>query len=188
MPAVRATLDDPFPLLVLLAALAIGSVLWRLRVRARQRAAWRRAAGYELMDALRAYTAWIDWHRDERLLHRQNPDELALPAVLAQAVQVKDAHFPELSGPMLELLHAHRALMQYLWEQDILRIAQSAPPRPHYADPAYHAIRDRQDAALDSLFSRCRELIGEERAQWRRTRSDFSFSSGLELPSHPSTP
>ena len=70
-------------------------------------------------------------------------------------------------------------------------LAGSATPRRpiafDYADPRYHHLRDLQDAALDSLFLRCRQLIGEDDLNWSRTRSDFSFSSGMGM-SHPSTP
>jgi hypothetical protein len=181
-------LYDPdlfFPLALAALTLGAAGVLWRLRSRHVHRLAQRRAAGYQLIDCLKAYTAWIDWHRDEPLLH-QNPDESGIPAALKQAVQLKDQHFPELSGLVLQLLQMHRELMQYLWEENILRMTHASTLRPHYADPRYHNIRDRQDAALDSLFLRCRELIGDSGAERQRTRSDFSFSSGgLGLPSRP---
>lgn len=186
-----AVLSDPdlvYPLLLVAVALAIALVLWRLRVRLARRAAVRRAAGYQLMDCLKAYTAWIDWHRDEPLLHHQNRQDNGIPAALAQAVQLKDEHFPELAGLMLQLLQTHRELMQYLWEQNILRMTHAAAVKPHYADPRYHQLRDRQDAALDSLFLRCRQLIGDSDTTWHRTRSDFSFSSGsMGVPSQPSS-
>jgi hypothetical protein len=35
---------------------------------------------------------------------------------------------------------------------------------------------------------RCRQAIGEDDQPWSRTRSDFSFSSSLGLPSQPSAP
>jgi len=176
---------DFLPLLLAGGALAVALVLWRLRVRAVKRAARRRAAGYRLMDCLKAYTAWIDWHRDEPLLHR-DPESLNIPAALAQAVQIKDEHFPELAKLMVQLLHSHRELMQYLWEENILRMTHSGHQRPYYADPRYHQLRDTQDAALDSLFLRCRELIGDANTEWRHTRSDFSFSSetGMSTPSN----
>jgi hypothetical protein len=111
--------------LLLYVSIAIALVVaWRARVRVTRRRAQRRMAGYELMDCLKAYTAWIDWHRDEPLLH-QNPEELAIPAVLAQAVRIKDAHFPELAPLMVQLLQTHGELMQYLWEQNILRMTHS---------------------------------------------------------------
>jgi hypothetical protein len=177
-------LDPYLPALLVALALAAAVVLWRVRSRLLKRAARRRAAGYRLMDCLKAYTAWVDWHRDEPLLHR-DPDNLDIPAALAQAVQVKDEHFPELSRFMLQLLQTHRELMQYLWEENILRMTHAGQQRPYYADPRYHQLRDTQDAALDMLFLRCRELIGERHGKWRNTRSDFTFSSGMETPSPP---
>ncbi len=174
-------MQDVFLVALLLAAAAVP--LWRLHARRRQRLQARRAAGYQLIDCLKAYSAWVDWHRDEPLLH-QNPEDLTIPAALAQACQIKDQWLPELSPLMVKLLQTHRELMQYFWEENILRMTQSSQ-RPYYADPRYHHLRDLQDGALDSLFMRCRELIGDTGVQWQRTRSDFSFSSGL---SHPSTP
>ena len=180
-----ADLRSWLPVLFIALGLGIAAMVWRLRLRALRRAALRRSAGYRMMDCLKAYTAWIDWHRDEPLLH-QNPDELGIPAALAQAVQIKDEHFPQLSRLMLQLLQSHRELMQYLWEENILRLTH-AGLRPHHADPRYHQLRDTQDAALDSLFMRCRELIGDSEVAWTRTHSDFSFSSGMDhVPSrHP---
>ena len=179
--------DNLFPLLLVGFALGVAIVLWRLRVRAQRRIARRKAAGYQLMDCLKAYTAWIDWHRDEPLLH-QNPEDLSIPAALAQAVQIKDEHFPQLSPLMLQLLQSHGELMQYLWEENILRMTH-AGRRPHYADARYHQLRDTQDAALDSLFLQCRQLIGDSEVTWTRTHSDFNFSSSMNhMPSLPSTP
>lgn len=178
--------DTLFPLLLVGLAAAVALVLWRLRVRAQRRAARRKAAGYQLMDCLKAYTVWIDWHRDEPLL-QQDPENLAIPAALKQAVLIKDEHFPELGKLMLQLLQSHRELMQYLWEENILRMSGGGAGRPHYADPRYHQLRDTQDGALDSLFLRCRQLIGDAGEEWRRTRSDFNFSSSMGA-SAPSTP
>jgi hypothetical protein len=173
--------EDPelaVPLLLAAALLLAVLVLGRVWARVVRRAAPRRHAGYQLMDALKAYTVWVDWHRDEAMQH-QPPESVSVPAPLAKAVQIKDQHFPELARLMQQLLQTHRQLMQYLWEDNLLRNRDSAPVRPHYADPRYHQLRDTQDAALDSLFAKCRELIGRTESGWRRTRSDFSFSSAL---------
>jgi len=185
---VQAALDNA--LLLSLSLVAGGAVLgglWFVRSRIVRRVMRRRNAAYKLMDCLKAYSAWIDWHRDEPLLH-QSPEDLTLPAALAQAGQIKDEFLPELSGLMVKLLQTHRELMQYFWEENILRMTQSSL-RPYYADPRYHHLRDMQDAALDSLFLRCRQAIGEDDVNWHRTRTDFSFSSGsMGMPSHPSLP
>lgn len=177
--------DIVVPLSLVGVALAIVFVLWRLHGRAVRLAHRRRSAGYQLIDCLKAYTAWIDWHREEPLL-RQSPADLGLPEPLAQATRIKDEHFPQLGPLLLKLLHSHRDLMEYLWEESILRLTHAAPRRPHYADPRYHQLRDRQDAALDSLFLQCRQLIGDAESGWSRTHSDFSFSSGTnQVPSTP---
>jgi hypothetical protein len=178
---------DSSPLLLALAlALAVALPLLALRLRSAKRKAQRRTAALRLMDCLKVYSAWVDWHRDEPLLH-QNPEELSLPPALAQATQIRDQWLPELSGLLVKLLQTHRELMVYFWEENLLRMTQ-ASLRPYYADPRYHHLRDLQDAALDSLLLRCRQLIGEEQMVWHRTRSDFSFSSSLNLPSPPSMP
>lgn len=178
-------MDTPSLLLAVLGVTLLVS-LPALRARHRKRSA-RRRAGYELIDCLKAYSAWVDWHRDEPLLHRQ-PEELTIPAPLAQAGRIKDQWLPELSPLMLKLLRTHRELMRYFWEENILRMTHAASPRPYYADPRYHQLRDVQDAALDSLFMRCRQLIGDTDTGWQRTRSDFSFSSGSSMPTPPSQP
>ncbi|RYY85556.1 MAG: hypothetical protein EOO24_36450 [Comamonadaceae bacterium] len=172
---------EPIVLPAAALVLALALLAWRMRVRARRRAALRRA-GHRLLDCLKAYSAWTDWHRDEPLLH-QDLDDLTLPPVLAQACQLKDDHFPELGGLMVQLLHAHRELMQYFWEDNILRLTH-AGARLHAPDARYHQLRAMQDAALDSLFMRCRQRIGDSGSGWQRTRSDFSFSTGA-LPSQP---
>ena len=181
VPALAA-IDALYPLIALAIVVALAAGLWRRR----RRLARRRAAGYRLMDCLKAYTAWIDWHRGEPLLH-QDPENLTIPTALAEAVKIKDEDFPELHKLTVQLLETHRELMKYLWEENILRMTH-ARQRAHYADPRYQALRDPQDAALDSLFMRCRQLIGEGEMTWTRTRSDFNFSSGLSLPSQPNTP
>jgi len=179
------TLDIPLLLLAAPGVAALLALLLVLRVRHRLRAA-RRRAGLQLIDCLKAYAAWVDWHRDEPLPHR-NPQDLTIPPALAQACEIKDQWLPELSPVMLELLQAHRDLMRYVWEENILRTMHAAPPRPYYADPRYHQLRDVQDSVLDSLFMHCRQLIGDTDTGWQRTRSDFSFSSGLSLPPRPSS-
>jgi hypothetical protein len=180
------TLDIPLLLLAVPGVAALLALLLVLRARHRKRAA-RRRAGLQLIDCLKAYAAWVDWHRDEPLLHR-NPRDLAMPAALAQACEIKDQWLPELSPVMLKLLRSHRELMRYVREEDILRTTGAAPLRPYYADPRYHQLRDVQDAVLDSLFLHCRQLIGNTETDWQRTRSDFSFSSGLSVPPRPSPP
>ncbi|HSV77922.1 MAG TPA: hypothetical protein VLK85_01790 [Ramlibacter sp.] len=179
------TLDTPLLLLAVTGVAALLALLLVLRARHRKRAA-RRHVGLQLFDCLKAYAAWLDWYRDEPLLHR-NPDDPTIPAALAQAREINDQWLPELSPVMLQLLRSHRELMRYFEEENLLRMAHPASARAS-ADARYHQLRDKQDAVLDSLFLHCRQLIGNTETDWQRTRSDFSFSSGLSVPTRPSSP
>jgi hypothetical protein len=171
----------PATLLAAALGLAAGIALCR-HLRARQ-AARRRAAAYRLMDSLKAYSAWMDCQRDEPIFER-SLEELSTPAPLLRASQIRDEWFPELAGLMVRLLQSHRMMMEYLWEQNLMHMGGGG--RAMHGDARYRELEDLQDATLDSLFLRVRELIGQNEMKWHRTRSDFSFSSGENVPSHPS--
>src|SRR6188768_2930796 len=103
--ALLSTLLLPW-LLELTAVLAVALVAWAWSLHRRRQAARRRAAGYQLMDCLKAYSAWMDCHRDEPILS-QNLDELSSPAPLVRATELKDRWFPELGGLTVRLMHSH---------------------------------------------------------------------------------
>jgi hypothetical protein len=163
-------------------ALAVALGVWRARVRSRRR----RMAGYVLLDCLKAYSAWMDYQREE-LFQTRDPEDLGTPDPLLRACEIKDEWFPQLSSQMVRLLHSHRQMMEYLWEQRILRLSQASARASIHSDPRYQQLRDLQDATMDGMFVRCRQLIGDSGRKWRPTRSDFAFSSGLSVPSLPST-
>ena len=102
-----------------------------------------------------------------------------------RATEIKDRWFPELGGLTLRLLQVHRLMIEYLWEQNILRMSGGGI-NERTSDTHYQDLRELQDATLDSLFLRCRQLIGESELKWQRTRSDFSFSNSVS--SQPSSP
>lgn len=164
---------------LLLAALAVA---WWLHLRAR-RAAERRSAAMRLVESLKAYAAWVECQRAEPMVGRES--ESPLPEPLERAVRLKDLWFPQLGPAMLRLLQTHAAMMETLWQHHLLRISHGASQSAVYADPHYQDLRDRQDAAVDQVIAECRRLVGEGAPQWHRTRSDFTFTSGLSLPSHP---
>src|SRR5215213_6720406 len=110
-------MDDPFYMTVLvaigIAIVATIALRWVAYVTQRRKERLR-AQGYRLVHWLNAYSAWVDFHRDEALLE-SSTDELTCPEPLAQALAIKGAAFPELSQHMLRLLQAHSLLMEYLW-------------------------------------------------------------------------
>jgi hypothetical protein len=165
--------------------LLVAGALWAWHLHVRRVTARRRAAGYQLMDCLKAYSAWMDWQREEPI-HEHNLDELSSPPALMRASEIKDRWFPELSSLMVRLLQSHRLMVEYMWEQNILRMSGGGATAPAGGARRLRELRDLQDATLDSLFLRCRQLIGESDLKWHRTRSDFSFSSSLNAstPGH----
>ena len=160
-------MDDPYylSLLVLLAAAAIRRRHERLRTQ-----------GYKLIHWLNAYSAWVDYQRDDALLD-QTTEELTSPEPLAKALAIKDAAFPELSQHMVRLLQAHSRLMEYLWQHNLLRLSQATGWVPAYQDPPYQQIRGAQEDLIEEMISICHEIIGDTEVNWRRTGTDFTFSS-----------
>src|SRR5512133_1215948 len=104
--------------ILVVAALMLAALAWARHL-AHRRQQHLRARGYEFIAALKAYSAWVDYQRDESFVGR-DADELALPEPLARALSAKSA-FPELSQHTLRLLQAHSRLVEYLWQQNLLR-------------------------------------------------------------------
>jgi hypothetical protein len=174
----------------LMLAVAVATFLgfalaWRLaRLRVVRAANARRKAARDMVDCMKAYGAWMDARRDEPFTE-SSLEELSMPTPLRRAVAIKDEAFPQMGPALVRLLRSHSAMMEFLWQRNILRISRSWPELPVYAEPRYQALRDNQDAAIDSLIVQSRALIGEDRPVWHGTRSDFIYSSGLSLPSQP---
>jgi hypothetical protein len=153
-----------------------------IRVARRHRAKLRRAQGYRLIHALRAYSAWIERQRDLPFTAR-SLDELTSPGPLALAGQIKHQWFPSLARYMVPLLQAHSRVIEYLWEHSLLRLSQGAAWRPAHQDAQYQQLRGAQEELIDEMIAVCRELIGDTRQSWQRTGSDFAFSNSLGRPS-----
>jgi hypothetical protein len=160
----------------LLLAAAGTAVFWWLRHARRLRSRRLRAQGYRLIHALREYSAWIDQQRDLPFTAR-SPEELTSPAPLTRALQIKRDWFPALSQHMVLLLQAHSRVIEYLWQQNLLRLSQASAWRPAHEDRQYQQLRGAQEDLIDDMIAVCRELIGDARQPWQRTGSDFSFSS-----------
>jgi hypothetical protein len=160
-----------------LAALAFVAALVWLAQRQRSRL---HQQGLHLIYWLKAYSAWVDCQRDEPLLAR-DVDELALPEPLARVLALKEAAFPELSQHMVRLLQAHSRLIEYLWQHNLLRISQATGWQAAHEDSRYQQIRGAQEDLIEEMIASCQERIGESAREWKRTGSDFAFSSTLGI-------
>ncbi len=157
-----------------LAVMSLLACRWISHIRQR-RAELRRAHGYSLIHSLRAYSAWIECQRDLPFT-AQSLDELTSPAPLHRAREIRREWFPSLGQQMVQLLQAHSRLIEYLWEQNLLRLTQGTSWKPAYLDPQYQQLRGSQEDLIDEMMASCRQLIGET-GSWRGTGSDFVFSN-----------
>jgi len=168
----------------LIAALAmVGAGLvalhWVRRIR-RARAEQRRAQGYGLIHALRAYSAWIEYQRDLPFTAR-SLDELTSPEPLTRAREIRREWFPTLSQHMVRLLQTHIRMIEYLWQQDLLRLNGGSAWRPAYLDPQYQRLRGAQEELMDEMIDLCGELIGDSDEGWDDTGSDFALGSSTSV-------
>jgi hypothetical protein len=146
--------------------------------RRRARVNARRTHGYELIHALKSYSAWSEYQRDQPVT-ASSLDELTSPESLTRARALKKACFPELSEHLVRLLQAHSRMVEYLWEQNLLRLSQGSGWKPAYQDAQYQQLRGAQEDLIDEMILICRELIGEAGVPWQATGSDFAFSNSL---------
>jgi hypothetical protein len=173
-------MNEAFLLHYAVPAVAVLAFLAALRVFAQRHRNRVRKNGQHLIYWLKAYSAWVDCQRDEPFLAR-DVDELALPGPLSQALALKDAAFPELSQHMVRLLQAHSRLIEYLWQHNLMRISQATGWQAAHQDSGYQQIRGAQEDLIEEMIAFCQERIGESDREWKRTGSDFAFSSSLSI-------
>jgi hypothetical protein len=163
-----------------LAAAGAAVFLWARHL-SRVRSDELRAQGYRLIHALQEYSAWVDFQRDLPLTAR-DADELASPEPLTQARRIMRECFPDISQYMVRLLQAHSRVIEYLWQQNLMRLSQGSSWQPVYEDRQYQQLRGAQEDLIDDMIALCRELIGDAGEPWHRTGSDFAFTnSSIEM-------
>jgi hypothetical protein len=160
--------------------LAAGGVYRWLRHLSRVRAEHLEQQGYRLIHALKEYSAWIEYQRDLPFTAR-SLDELTSPEPLTEARRIKREHFPTLGQHMVRLLQAHSRVIEYLWQQNLLRLSQGSGWRPAYEDPQYQQLRGAQEDLIGEMIDICREVIGDARRPWSETGSDFAFGNSRSV-------
>jgi hypothetical protein len=79
----------------------------------------RRLKALELLDALGRYSEWVAAQRRAAFFQGEG-EEAATP--LEEARHIKQGWFPELAGDMVEILVVHNRLVDFLWNQQLLRL------------------------------------------------------------------
>jgi hypothetical protein len=79
----------------------------------------RRLKALELLDALDRYSEWVAAQRRTTFFQGEG-EEAETP--LEEARHIKQGWFPELAGDMVEILIVHSRLVDFLWNQQLLRL------------------------------------------------------------------
>jgi hypothetical protein len=141
----------------------------------------RKAQGYQLIYALNAYSAWLDFLPCEPFIENVQ-DQLPWPESLKRAREITRVSFPDLLPQVLRLLEGDTRLMGFMWQHELRQLSQPAPLCTPGRDPDYQQIRDDQELLIEQMITRCRELIGDRAQAWRRTGDEFDFSGGSQTP------
>ena len=102
-------------LVAALIAVAIASATIARSLRLRE---VRRIKALELLDALDRYSDWVASQRRASYFQGEG-DDAEKP--LEEARHIKQGWFPELAGDMVEILIVHNRLVDFLWNQQLLR-------------------------------------------------------------------
>lgn len=142
-------------------AIALGAAavfLWRV-MRPRAQAPCRLQHAHDLIQALDQYCEWVEAQRHIAFF---TDESTHIGSPLERARAIKQAHFPELSQAMVEVLVAHTALVDFFWRQQVQRMKapeQWAASGEH--DATYLALRQRMLDAVRQLAEGCRKLVGD---------------------------
>ena len=78
----------------------------------------RRLKALELLDELGRYSEWVAGQRRSTFFQGEG-EEGTSP--LEEARNIKQGWFPELAGDMVEILIVHNRMVDFLWQQQLLR-------------------------------------------------------------------
>ncbi len=95
-------------------ALASATIARSLRLRE-----VRRLKALELLDALERYSEWVAGQRRATFFEGEGAEG---ETPLEEARHIKQGWFPELAGDMVEIMVVHNRLVDFLWNQQLLRL------------------------------------------------------------------
>lgn len=103
----------------LVAALITVALISAMIVRSLRLREVRRGKALELLDALARYSDWVTAQRRAAFFQGEG-EEASGP--LEEARRIKQSWFPELAADMVEILVVHNRLLDFLWNQQLLRL------------------------------------------------------------------
>lgn len=115
----------------------------------------RRMKALELLDALDRYSEWVAGQR--RATFFQGEGEMA-ETPLDEARHIKQGWFPELAGDMVEILVVHNRLVDFLWNQQLLRFKDPERWMESDHDSRFLELWRQHRYALDGVQLKLRAL------------------------------
>ncbi len=115
----------------------------------------RRLKALELLDALDRYSDWVAGQR--RATFFQGDGEGG-ETPLDEARQIKQGWFPELAGDMVEILVVHNRLVDFLWNQQLLRFRDAERWMESDHDSRFLELWRQHRYALDGVQLKLRSL------------------------------
>lgn len=103
----------------LAAALIVIAIISATIARSLRQRTVRRLKAVELLDALDRYSEWVASQRRAPFFQGEG-EEGAAP--LEDARHIKQGWFPELADDLVEILMVHNRLLDFLWQQQVLRL------------------------------------------------------------------
>lgn len=103
----------------LVAALIVIAIISATIARSLRQRAVRRLKAVELLDAFERYSEWVASQRRTPFFQGDGEDGVG---PLEEARHIKQGWFPELAGDMVEILVVHNRLVDFLWNQQLLRL------------------------------------------------------------------
>jgi len=148
----------PVTAALVIALCAAALCIWHL-LRPRRASPDRRKHAHDLIQALDQYCEWVEAQRHNAFF---TDDSTHPDSPIVRAREIKQAHFPELSQRMVELLMAHTALVDFFWGQQVQRMkAPEAWAAATDHDDTYLLLRQQMLDAVCKMLECCRELVGD---------------------------
>ena len=151
-PAVSAIVYFSLWLVAALIAVALASATIARGLRSRE---VRRLKALELLDALDGYSEWVAGQRRVTFFQGEGEDA-ATP--LEEARHIKQGWFPELAGDMVEILVVHNRLVDFLWNQQLLRLKDPERWMESDHDSRFLELWRQHRYALDGVRMKLRPL------------------------------
>lgn len=146
----------------LVAALVTMALISAMIVRSLRLREVRRQKALVLLDALGRYSEWVAAQRRAAFFEGEGEDA---SAPLEEARRIKQGWFPELAGDMVEILVVHNRLVDFLWNQQLLRFRDPEAWLESDHDTRFLELWRQHRDALETVQMKLRSLARVEESE-----------------------